>query len=632
MGMALFVVLLCTLSAAACAVTNKGRMVALVDAEKLVRELPDRSLFGLNLSFASRANHTWDPKRSAFKPQFWRNFTALNPGLLRYPGGNWCYGFHFNLAREGIPHRINTGSVTPHYRPQDFLKTIRQLPDARALIHLSPIWSSPEEAAAFIAYMIGKTDDKRSIGVDSWRRVDPQTKKVVNWQTVAYWARLRERDGERPYRGTLYFQVGNEEWIHWCKDGTCEGKADYYGRVRPVRQMTVEDVGLKDPKSKVPVEAYWPHYRATYLKIRKLFDADQVKVGALLYAKPDGMGGADSFFGSAGGGKRWNVELLDHLNRDPLVSADFVTLHTYMYDKNGWEKDFPNEGSANLLFASNHLAARIQKIFAHAKSPPYPVMVTEFNIHLHNTIAPSSLLSALFYVDYTMGAMHNYGITGLVYWQTANWRQQGRFNGGALFVTDARPSKNDEKLWKMGPYYAAKLIGKMHRRIVHTQIDNPPVFMPKAFTRNWKADGERSSWWSPKPLPLVTAVATRSEDNKGLSLLFLNKSTKEDFDLRVKLSNFAADENYTKIVLNSAETGGHQDIFKINPWRLTRKSRCAPPDGGCTRNLGPESGEKVMLKTSSIEGAQKQFSVTLAAHSATLLQLVRENDDYDQTR
>ena len=608
-------------------------MVVRVDAGKLQRELPDRALFGYNLSFASRANHTWDPKRGAFKPSFWRNFTALNPGLLRFPGGNWCYGFHFNLAREGIRHRVNTGPVTPHYRPQDFLKTIRGLPDARALIHLSPIWSSPEEAAAFIAYMIGKADDNRSIGLDSWGRLDPRTGKVVNWQTVAYWARLRARDGEGPYKGTLYFQVGNEEWIHWCKDGSCDGMADYYGRVRPVRQMTVEDVGLKDPRSKVKVEAYWPHYRATYLKIRKLFGPGQVKVGALAYAKPDGIGGTDRFFSTAGdGGKRWNVELLDHLNSDPVVTADFVTIHTYMYDKNGWEKDFPKEGSANVLFASNHLAARIEKIFAYAKSPHYPVMVTEFNIHLHDTIAPSSLLSALFYIDYSMGAIHNSGITGLVYWQTANWRQQGRFTGGALFATDARARKSDDRLWKMGSYYAAKLLGNMHRRIVDIQVDNSLNFEPRALTGGWKADGEMSSWWFPTPLPLVTSAATLSDDGKELSLLFLNKNTKNDLELGVKLSNFAPDETYTKIVLNSVDGGGHQDIFKINPWRLTRKSKCAPPDGGCTRQLGPESDEKVALKTSSVKGAQKQFSITLAAHSATLLKLKRAFDDTGQRR
>lgn len=598
-----------------------------IDVSQTVRQLPDRAILGQNLSYANGANQTWDSTHHAFRPKFWKHFSAINPGLLRFPGGNWCYGFHFNLARQGIPHWVNTNIVTPHYRPQDFLQTIRKLPDAVALIHLSPIWSSPEESAAFIAYMVGKTSDKRKIGLDSWKRLDPKTKKVLDWQTVSYWAKLRESDGEAAYRGTLYFQVGNEEWFGWCRKGVCGGRTDYYGRTRTVRQMTIDTKGLKDPVSGVEVEAYWPNYRDIYLKIREFFPHDQVKVGALVFAQPDGIGGADAFFRTSDGrGKRWNVELLKHLNGNSNVTADFLTLHTYMYDKNGWAKDFPSIGTANVLFASDHLASRIEKIFEYAKSPGYPVMVTEFNLHLHKKIAPSSLLSTLFYVDYSMSAWLNRDIVGMVRWQTANWRQHGGFRGDGLFATNAGRRSSGKRIWKMGPYYAARLLGNLHKNVVSTAIDHAPTFRPRGLSGKWIAGGETAPWWVPSDLPMIVGVSTLSGDGKELAVLILNKHSTKEFDIRMEVNGFVPASSYTKIMLNATNPGGHKDLFKINPWRLTKKAVCVPKKGGCTRTLDSESNENVTLHTSILNGASGRFRVKVAPHSATLLKLDWQQD------
>ena len=599
-----------------------------IDAGRLLRALPDRAIFGHNLSFASRANEAWDPARGAFKQPFWQRFRAVNPGLLRFPGGNWSHGFHFNLAREGVSHWVNTGEVTPRYRPQDFLKTLHDLPDVRALIHLSPIWSSPEEVTAFVAYMIGKTSDRRPIGPDSWGRVDPRTGRTLEWHTVGHWARLREGDGQQAYRGMLYLQVGNEEWFAWCRDRVCDGRVDYYGRRRPSRQVTVEDAGLRDPVSGVEVEAYWPNYRAVYLRVRELFDAGAVKVGALVHARPDGVGGADAFFRTAGdAGKRWNVVLLGHLADDPEVTADFVTLHTYMYDKRGWEKDFPEDGTANLLFASDHLSARIDKIFDYAKSPRRPVMVTEFNVHLANSLAPSSLLSALFYLDYSMNALRDDDIIGMARWQTANWRQRASLRGAALLVTEAGRAGKANGLWKMAPYYAAKLLGSLHKRVVAATIENAPSFRPRGLSGRWTAEGEAAPWWRASALPLVTAVATLSDDGRELAVLVLNKSTKQAFDVQIRLDNFRPRAAYSRIVLNSLRPGGHRDIFRINPWRHSKNGRCVPEDGGCTRTLAPEAQEQVRLFDSIHRDAGASFSVTVPAHSASLLSLTSDRPE-----
>lgn len=618
-------VLMCVLISSSGNATRHKTILLHVDASEIRRELPDRAIFGQNLSFANNANGSWDSNRLAFKQPFWDRFSAINPGLLRFPGGNWSYGYHFNLAREGVKHWVNTGIVTSSYRPQDFLKTIHQLPDARALIHLSPIWSSPQEIVAFLAYMIGETSDKRNIGVDSWGRIDPRSGKIIDWHSVGYWAKLRESDGQKAYQGTLYFQLGNEEWFAWCKDKVCQGSVDYYARRRPNRQMTVNDVGLKDPVSGVEVEAYWPNYRATYLSIRRLFGSNQVKVGAMLLAKPDGIGGADAFFRTAGSkGKRWNVELLHQLNKDSKVTADFVTIHAYMYDKRGWQKDFPEAGSANLLFASDHLAARIKKIFSFANSPPYPLMVTEFNVHIKKTIAASSLLSALFYIDLIMHALRNEAIVGMARWQVANWKRTG-LRGESLLVTEAGLPGKSNDIWKMAPYYAALLLGKLDKRVVSSNIQNAPTFRPRKLNGKWRVAGDSKPWWSARSLPVMTSVATLSSDERTLTLLILNKSTRQDFSIDVHLAGFQPDANYRKTVLNSINPGDHNDIFRINPWRNASKGKCMPQTGGCSRILASETEEKITLLTTTNQDAGVPISIPVVAHSATLVQFTSVN-------
>ena len=623
-GLALALVLLCGPSALGTGHAGEaGNTVVRVDAGRVLRDLPDRAIFGHNLSFAGSANGAWDARRSRIRPTLWQRLEAINPGLLRYPGGNWSYGFHFNLARAGVPHWVNTGVVTPKYRPQDFLKTLRDLPDARALIHLSPIWSSPEESAAFVAYMIGSPDDPRRIGPDSWERVDPDTGLLLDWRTVGHWAALRESDGQPAYQGTLYFQLGNEEWFRWCEDRVCEGKEDYYGLRRPRNKMTVSEEFHVDPVSGTVVSAYWPAYRETYLGIRRLFGAERVRIGALAYSSPDGRGGADAFFRRRGGrGDRWNATLLDRLNGDPEVTADFLTLHAYMYDHKGWEIDFPELGAVNALFASSHLAARVEEVFAYANSPRYPVMITEFNVHLHDTIPSSSLLAALSYVDFTIGALQDDDIVGMARWQIAQSRNHPNFRGGGLLTTNpVRGARGD--IWKTAPYYAALLFSPLHRRIVAADVDNAPTFRPRGLDGSWISKGASQPWWTPTDLPLVTSAATLSDDGAELTLLMLNKGTTGDLDVTVEVAGFVPAPAYQLSVLNAVGSTGHGDLFTINPWRISGDQQCMPGAGGCTSTLASEAGEQVVLRTVQRTGARDRFAVTLPAHSASLLILTR---------
>lgn len=106
----------------------------------------------------------------------------------------------------------------------------------------------------------------------------------------------------------------------------------------------------------------------------------------------------------------------------------------------------------------------------------------------------------------------------------------------------------------------------------------------------------------------------------------MNKNTKQDFEVQIRLDSFVPQATYTKAVLNSANPGGHDDIFKINPWRLSTKGKCVPENGGCSPTLASEAHENIVLRTSSNQDARELFSITIPAHSATLLKLTRAAD------
>ena len=194
-------------------------------------------------------------------------------------------------------------------------------------------------------------------------------------------------------------------------------------------------------------------------------------------------------------------------------------------------------------------------------------------------------------------------------------------------MTEAGRAGKANGLWKMAPYYAAKLLGNLHKRVVAATIEDAPTFRPRGLSGRWTAAGESAPWWTASALPLVTAVATLSDDGRELAVLVLNKSTTQAFDVQIRLDNFRPRAAYSRMVLNSLEPGGHRDIFRINPWRRSKNGRCVPEDGGCTRTLAPEAQEQVRLFDSTHRDAGDSFSVTVPAHSASLLRLTSDRPE-----
>lgn len=238
----------------------QGQLVAVtVDTTSVVRA-NNRHFMGHNLSFVEKVFGTWDSDLGEFEDNFWHALIDVAPGMLRFPGGNWTYGYHFNPARQGIAHRINfSNTPAQDFRPQHFLKLIHDLKtqgiESTPMIHPSAQFVSPEEAAAWVAYMIAPHNNNcRTIGRDSWE--DEKNDIDVNWHDTCYWGQQRKLDGAPRYTGTLYVQLGNEEWIKSCNN--CSGMTDYYVITRHMRAMTIQqETDIPDK-----VTAYWPKYKA----------------------------------------------------------------------------------------------------------------------------------------------------------------------------------------------------------------------------------------------------------------------------------------------------------------------------------------------------------------------------------
>jgi alpha-L-arabinofuranosidase len=121
-----------------------------------------------------------------------------------------------------------------------------------------------KRAAAWVAFVNGRSDDNRSLGMDE---------EGNDWHTVAYWARKREARGHPQPYGVTDWEIGNEQYD--CHEAGFTS-AQQYGKhfVLFARAMKEVDskikigaVGLADrPKGDVDGDGPW---NATVLKLTR---------------------------------------------------------------------------------------------------------------------------------------------------------------------------------------------------------------------------------------------------------------------------------------------------------------------------------------------------------------------------
>lgn len=123
--------------------------------------------------------------------------------VLRMPGGSWSntYGWLSCEMGSNQTNALPCGSGWESWvsRPTDFINFVKAT-GRQSMWVVSPN-STPQEAAAAVAFFNAAITDTTAIGADS---------KGFNWQTSGYWAQLRSSHGNAQPLGIKLWAVGNE--------------------------------------------------------------------------------------------------------------------------------------------------------------------------------------------------------------------------------------------------------------------------------------------------------------------------------------------------------------------------------------------------------------------------------------
>jgi alpha-L-arabinofuranosidase-like protein len=194
--------------------------------------IPETS-FGFNLIWPGGAQGVWDAAGHRVRPAFADAARAIGVRCLRHPGGTLSHLYHFDRAigplaeRQPIANAFTKESEVAAFGTDEFLAFCRDV-GAEPLIVVAWAEGSPQEAAAWVAYLNARESDSQPIGRDAAGR---------DWGTAGDWAARRVRNGRRDPWGVRLFEVGNETDM---KRFGCRASAyaarfrDYADRMRAV--------------------------------------------------------------------------------------------------------------------------------------------------------------------------------------------------------------------------------------------------------------------------------------------------------------------------------------------------------------------------------------------------------------
>lgn len=168
--------------------------------------VPD-TLFGFNSIWPGGAQGVWDSATHRVRPAFVSAARDLGVRCLRHPGGTLSHLYHFDRAIGPISERKPIANAFTkdeteivEFGTDEFLEFCRDV-GAVPLIVVAYAEGSPEEAAAWVAYLNGREGDRRALGRDARGR---------DWGTVGEWAARRARNGHAAPYSVGLFEIGNE--------------------------------------------------------------------------------------------------------------------------------------------------------------------------------------------------------------------------------------------------------------------------------------------------------------------------------------------------------------------------------------------------------------------------------------
>ena len=169
--------------------------VVTVNADSVVRTI-DAQVLGVNLAW-------WDSSLNT--PQTQQMVQAAGLNLFRFPGGSSADTWHFNS-----PPTYNGEGTSASFA--QFISSV----NGQGMVTLNYGTGSPQEAAAFLAYLDGQVGDTTEIGPGLQWSSDSNSWITVDWKTAGYWASLRAGSAAGPGRRPELpaHQSFDAVWVH----------------------------------------------------------------------------------------------------------------------------------------------------------------------------------------------------------------------------------------------------------------------------------------------------------------------------------------------------------------------------------------------------------------------------------
>lgn len=461
-----------------------------VDVGQVVR-LVNPQVRGVNLAW-------WDSRLNTAQTQ--QMVQAAGLTMFRLPGGSSSDEFHFNAP----PTYSGKGTAATM---ASFIASVGGI----GLVTLDYGSGSPQEAAAFLAYLNAPAGSSAAIGHGEEWSDSLHTWKDVDWQTAGYWAGLRAAaplardDGlnflrlNRPTPfGLHYFEVGNEVYGSW--------ETDHHGQAG--------DTGK-------------PHDPATYVAFAQQFATLAASIDSTVAIGVDsGSDGIHSY-------SNWVANVLRQGVAKGFI-PNFISDHSYMQAP-GQESDSylllhtvsdpTNQNSNNpldwALRASGYRTVLKQVLGSAAGR--VELLATEYNsVYSNPGKQTTSLVNGLFVAD-SIGRLLQTEYNGANFWDLRNGWDTSNNNSSSLYG------------WRKGGDYGLLGSGNGVPPSSGTYVPYPTYFAEQLLSKMLH-NGDT----------VVRAVSNDSslsvysvlQQNGHLDLLVINKNRDNDLAGQFQLTGF----------------------------------------------------------------------------------------------
>ena len=462
--------------------------VVSVDARNVLRDV-NPHVIGVNINW-------WDTQLPTQRTREMVQAAGLN--FFRFPGGSSSDEYHF--------------ADPPSYNGRGTAATFAQFiasVGGQGVVTLNYGTGSPQEAAAWLAYLNASVGDATPIGTgQQWS--DSVARWVQkDWKTAGYWAELRAaaplaqndtlnhlRIGRAAPFGLRHFEIGNEMYGSWEVDRHGQGG----------------DTGR-------------PHDPATYVQFAKRF-ADYA---ALI--DPAISIGIDS--GAVGTDADWTARVLraglaigfvpgfisDHLYmQGPGSESDNYLLRNTVSNTAGQSATDPHHWGLRAAGYRSLLRRTLGDAAAGVE-----LLATEYNsVYSNPGKQTTSLVNGLFVAD-SIGALLQTEYNGANFWDLRNGWDTGNNNSASLYG------------WRQGGDYGMLGTGSGRAPSTGTYVPYPTYFAHQLASKAIlggeavvRAQSDDSS---------LSAYAVRQADG-GLDLLVINKNPSQNVTPAFQVQGF----------------------------------------------------------------------------------------------